>query len=356
MGGFPPIFLYTMNLKKYIYLYLKEGNPAFRVFKGFTRENLPEVLNISENWQPDMNENHSLFFFPGCSVPRFKTRKIFSNTQTPKNATVAFISPDTLEGNTKSLIFHKCALQVTYSQIETFTKYMDKGDTFHSLVQNPHDGIYLDYQFWFVNRHTNYGFRSLSDHYPNIHNQRTSENHLLDSNQLFEIPKDSNLYDLKCDIFHEKEALAIVNADKTAISSEQYDMLREMGNSKNDENFSLMMSMMTNCDYEKSVMPLMFLIREFGAKMFEQPSSKHVGFRGMLSFFEIPREELKSIHISTITHIAKRFNIFTSTNMIKISMLYAKDYPNYPSAITAADGWQLGPINYKCEMPDDQNT
>ena len=82
-----------MNLKTYIlfeYDDSVQGCIKMKIVKGFTRDNIKSALNVKTGWQATGSDK--LYFFPGCSVPRFKVRENFSCTNKPSSATAAFIS------------------------------------------------------------------------------------------------------------------------------------------------------------------------------------------------------------------------------------------------------------------------
>ena len=125
-----------IQTKKYLVLDLID-NPTYneftdnfqkiikpRIVTGFLRSDVKEVLSINSNWEP--KDNEKIYFFPGCTVPRFKVRDKYAVTIKPENATVAFINPKNLIGSDTTFEYFKNLLPISRDELQNIADaYID---------------------------------------------------------------------------------------------------------------------------------------------------------------------------------------------------------------------------------------
>ncbi len=102
--------------------------------------------------------------------------------------------------------------------------------------------------------------------------------------RLLGINHKSGLKDLPCEVYLEDEILQILNKDNFVVDLEKYEELKSFGNTKDKENLVLMMELMANCDFEKSFIYLLFLLKEFSQDIFPLKESSHVNFKSLLTY------------------------------------------------------------------------
>jgi len=123
-----------------------------KVITGFFRSEIDAILNVQEIWNPLGNNQDNLFFFPGCSVPRFKVREHFSCTIKLDKATAAFVSKNTLTGSDNTFKHYRSVKPIPKHELFAFLHDVHQPfiyDTVDSILQNPNiDGVYLSRELW----------------------------------------------------------------------------------------------------------------------------------------------------------------------------------------------------------------
>jgi hypothetical protein len=339
-----------MNYKNYIIFDVDDyRNMTMKVMKGFTRDTLKESLNVKDNWQEQGGDK--LYFFPGCSVPRFKVREKWACTIKPSNATAAFVS-DNMEGSDSTFYFYPKVRPVELYDIKYWIEDLidDKlANRFANFIEhNTVDQIYLSKALYYEhNYHTNFHLQSvsLSQHFSNrqIESSRMfAYNWSEPQYQVIGINPQSDVGNMTCDIYHESDLLKILNEDQFVIDETKYDELRAFGNADDDENLVLMMELMSNCHYQKSLVHLVYLIKEFGETIQNKKESQHVNFKGLLTFLELDVKKIDKLDINDITRILRKHNKFTKQNVVTLSSLCSEDYINYADSTNVC--WTKGPI------------
>lgn len=337
-----------MNLKTYIlfdYDDSVEGCIKMKIVKGFTRDNIKNALNVKTGWQATGSDK--LYFFPGCSVPRFKVREKFSCTNKPSSATAAFIS-DNLEGSDTSFDFYPKCMPVDINEWRPFMNQLidDKiPQRFEMFYQNNTiEKIFLSKKLWYDRYWSTYftgtGI-SLSSHLSN----RWSFKYdcmSLQENQLIGLSNSPEMRAMTCDVYMESDILKVLNENQFVIDEVKYNELRAFGNSGDSENLVLMMELMSNCDYDKSIVHLLFLLKEFGDDIGNLKEAQHVNFRSLLTFLDLDLKELSNLDINKLTATLRKQKKFTRANAQLVSSLCSEDYINYSNSDNLC--WTQGPV------------
>ena len=343
------------NLKKYLVLspnYIDDAdNPyevTIKVVNGFTRDNVEDVLDIQKDWKPLGGDLDKLYFFPGSSVPRFKVRENYTCTITPEKATAAFLNKDTLEGN-KALIYYKDMMPVDADDIIDWAKTWHSDNKYNllkSILDNGNiESIFLTKEFWntqFYNSKYSNTDTDLSELNSTVSRYSFQMEASNNCNQLLGINKKSNLNNLTCDVFLEKEILNVLNEGNITIDEDKYKELRSFGQTGEKENQILMMELMSNSDFDESVMYLLFLLKEFGNEISKYKEVKHVNFKSLLSFLNLTSNDIKNIGLGDMTRALKTRKKFTKANAAIISQIYAGEYVQYSHDDNEC--WVEGPV------------
>lgn len=349
-----------MNLKKYIVLspvqetLRDDDNYPYtkctvqtRLINGFTGDKTSHALNAKDEWTPLGNDKDRLYFLPGCNVPRFKVRDKFSVTIKPEYATACFVSQDTLVGSDTMFQQYKNLMPLSTKQAREFmdaVKDHKSRERFFMLFQNNDiETVFVTKEFWYNFCYSTSYFRvgQASDHFTT---SRYQHKHVMaeTQHQLYAVTPKSTIGLLKCDVYIEDSVLTHLNKDNLVLSEEKYEEFRNFGNAEDKENLILMMELMSNCDFEKSIVYLLFLLKEFGKPIQSTKESNHVNFKSLITFLKIKHDDLNSIDINAMTRILRANNQFTRTNAMRLSMLFAGDIINYSDAANAC--WNAGPV------------
>lgn len=292
-----------------------------KVVTGFTADNLQDSLNIQTNWTPVGGNKDKLFFFPGCSVPRFKVREHFNCTIKLENATAAFVSKENMEGgsvfNTYNHLF-----PFDYHEVKDFMNGLeDKAakTLFFSFPYGKFEKIFFDESLWHIN-------------YWHVTNQLSSKNisevmsnSATDKNywsfkyvkkepqyRLIGIDFSKGVPNVGMNVYFEDEILKVLNQDNFIIDNEKYHELRAFGNTLDKENIILMMELMANCNFQKSIVYLFLLVKEFNSEIFSHKEAEHVNFKSLLSFLGIDAKT--NISPTDVISSLKRNHLYTHAN------------------------------------------
>ena len=300
-----------------------------KVLSGFFKKDLDDVISPKKNWTPNGDGTDRLYFFPGCSVPRVKVREKFTCTIKPAYGTAAFISRDGLDSSeamfTKMRVYptSRAALQPFMDNLSVANQHLKP--MFDSLLDN---GMQVGLSYQIIDTHWNqdgFGQYTLNQLYPkNIHEIRNEVLGDVNENTFYNVPRTSQLNDLNCNVYDEKEILKILNEDKVVLDDERYEEMRMYGQSGDDENITVMMELLANSHYEKSLPNICFILAEFKDKIHKKKKQKEqVNFKSLLVYLDIDPKRIDDISIGDLTHILKAKKQFTRSNAFRLSQFYA---------------------------------
>jgi hypothetical protein len=363
-----------MNFKRHIVLdidYKGKHRPypdvRIRVRKGITAEDMTNEL--ADDWEPDKKDR--LYFFPGCTVPRFKVREKFNTTIKPEYATAAFISPTTLKGsdNMFDAITRARTIDGNY-MLDWFEAIYGEDHHFvikyKSILLNCEPNVIIHDDHWYKFRHS---CPSDARYDPMTIQKWRIENHFEDYSNM-DIPvseitsfyspvKDSALNDLTCSIYPQDAILRILNEDNLVINNKKYEELRLMANSEDDENIILVMELMANANYKESFVYLLLLLQEFNSKITSRTKEiNHVNFKSLLHFLDLDERKIHNITIEMLMTGMKKHKQFTRANLQRVSQFFvAQELPNggHITGVTDTAHFTTGPVlrpEYNNELDD----
>ena len=307
-----------------------------RIVTGFLRSEVKQAITVSEGWVPQPTDK--LFFFPGCIVPRFKVREKYTVTIKPENATVAFINKDGLTGSDSTFKHYSDLMPITRPEANRIIEdYMDSNRKvmLKSILDNPAiEQIFLSKEWWTQWMYTNTFLRE-NGAQVGTHELLESvrkyfhESHCTESQyQLLAYVPDASVNSMNCPIYLQDEILKQLNTGNLIINEKKYRELRAFGETGDKDNIVLMMELMANSDYEKSVAYLIFLLREFGQTICYYPEVDHINFKSLLNFLDIPKTRLTqryNFNVHYITTLLKKHKAFTKNNVMMLTSLCADD-------------------------------
>lgn len=316
---------------------------------GFTGDEISKALDIQQEWTPLGNGADRLYFLPGCTVPRFKVREFYNCTIKPENATACFVSRQSLTGSDTTLVhysnLYKCTDHEAQNIMLNLKDLKSKNLYFNIMDNNTIKAVFLNKEFWLERAYSTYFFMNNTRLSEYTENSRYSHKSIMKEPefQLYSFPQQSELHKVKCQYYFEDAVLKYLNQNNLLLNEEKYQELRAFGNTSDDENLILMMELMSNCDFEKSIVYLLFLLKEFGRQIVPLKESNHVNFKSLLSYLGLKPEDLSNMDINIMTGILRKHKQFTRNNALRLSMLFAEngniDYDN-PGNIC----WTEGPV------------
>ena len=336
-----------------------------RIVTGFLRSEVKQAMTVSEGWVPQPSDK--LFFFPGCIVPRFKVREKYTVTIKPENATVAFINKDGLTGSDSTFKHYNDLMPITRPEANRIIEaYMDSNRKvmLKSILDNPTiEQIFLSKEWWSQCMYTSTFLKEKGEQVRTndllesvrkyIHESHCTESQY----QLLAYVPGASVNSMNCPIYLQDEILKQLNTGNLIINEKKYRELRAFGETGDKDNIVLMMELMANSDYEKSVAYLIFLLREFGQKICQYSEVDHVNFKSLLNFLDIPKTKLAqrwAFNVNYITTLLKKHKAFTKNNVMILTSLCANDSIGDNDSCPWQSGISLKPTFYNT-LDKDEN-
>lgn len=224
-------------------------------------------------------KNDKIFFLNGCTIPRFKI-KGYCNSNDCKvvkyidSASVIILGKNTFNDhfiyenehfvNKETLIEYLSNMMIELNTIE----YSTWASTFVSYLQS-YEGEIKSSSYYRVRNELDLG-----SSYDNLFVTPESYEKLL------------KIEESTCEFILEETLLKELNGG-LIMDAEIYESIKRLIESSDDSNMKLAMEMMANCDYDKSAVYLMLLLKEYGAKMYGTNNSHHINFKALLKYFNI---------------------------------------------------------------------
>ena len=125
--------------------------------------------------------------------------------------------------------------------------------------------------------------------------------------------------------YHYRELLPHMNGEKTiTIDEKVFDQLSNMFESEDSDNHVLAMEIMANCNYQKSIMYLLILLREHNYNIGKLRSRTHVNFKSLLGYLGMKHDHLY-VHAYEMIDIILERNLLTLENLQYLFDRYQDD-------------------------------
>jgi hypothetical protein len=85
---------------------------------------------------------------------------------------------------------------------------------------------------------------------------------------------------------HQDEMLKQLNTG-SVLDEEMYTQIHRLFESSDKENTKLAMEAMANCDFQKSAVYLLLLVKKYGEKIYNSGNRHHVNFKSLLKYFQL---------------------------------------------------------------------
>lgn len=251
---------------------------------------MDEVLIDTKGYQ--FSASDKLFFMPGCTVPRFKVKQLCEATgmsvvKTPDRATVIIKGDDTSKEVTSlSYDYHT----VTVDQLRDWIndnysvgnigtlklkQELDKEDIFDMVVLSDYNvrGPLISGP---SNASSKWVKKTIKD-------TQTTEVWASEDKRIRDFDK---ILDLNLPIVYQNDLLAIINTNNV-MDKHMYEEAVKMFDSEDTNNHVLAMELMANCDYQKSAIYLLSLLKKFHSKISYRKEKDHVNFSALCTFFDV---------------------------------------------------------------------
>jgi len=326
-------------VKTYLKIELYNTDTGFSNY-GISHLNIEGRLSVTEGYFPDNDTDNTFdnakteynltvgdkfYFLPGVSVPRIKLKDLASShkIKTVKDindATVIFTGRKTMHSVTDYVWHHavnKDALLVFLASAKTNNNITDY--EYEKLVpvisSSTEDKLCTNYQTIRLILDTDIPYHIENSQYDG-------------SNKFVTINPDySDLYHaLQTRELYTEDALYphLNGPDATVIDEGMYESISEMFRSSDDDNCTLAMEIMANCDYNESIVYLGLLFNNYGYKIYNMRSKNHVNFKSLLNYMGNTSKD-PSMEKDEIVRCILNKNLLTVDHMNVLSKEFAND-------------------------------
>jgi hypothetical protein len=234
-----------------------------------------------------------LWFYPGCEIPRFKVKQFcvkhdVSVVKYKDKSSVRFMGPESIKeliesyngrATTKDIFLQwldtvMCNAYVPLRDAIVATQsafVFIKGGALGSFCKKDLFGTKVLFP------------RTDEAPYHSIDYIKDDENY----QQLTDMMSDVNLRS-------QDDLLSLLNTG-VEMDQKMYDDIHRLFESSDKENTKLAMEAMANCDFQKSAVYLLLLLKEYGQKMSDSGNKHHVNFKSLIKYFQIRNLENMSV-------------------------------------------------------------
>jgi hypothetical protein len=96
-----------------------------------------------------------------------------------------------------------------------------------------------------------------------------------------------DLLNYKKPFVYDSKFLEYVSEDLYVIDENNYEELRSLGNSHDKENHLMLMELLSNCNFNKSFLYILFILSEYANQFKSLDQYKHVNFQSLLKYIKI---------------------------------------------------------------------
>ncbi len=228
----------------------------------------------------DIKKGQKIYFFPGCTAPRFKVRQLCQKedmaiVRTPEKATVSIVGDQTTSelvlNQYFNYVFNKAdivsVLKDSNTHSTTFLGFIDHLTNKENLA----DEVIIP-SYSFKSYFTDAGITCWSEEF-----WTAGETDLVNFDMVMELGVP----------FVTQDSLLKFVTQGTLMTRDMHDEIENMFNSSDRNNHILAMEIMANCDYEKSALYLLQLFSNNRTKISTVKEKNHVNFQSLCKFFNV---------------------------------------------------------------------
>jgi hypothetical protein len=281
----------------------------------FKSEDIKDHNEVNLNgYKP--NKKDKLFFYPGCDVPRYKVRtwgkdKEISITNKESSATHIIAGIKTVKNCLNIGIY------AMSEDAEVYCKWLDQNYPMSVELINMksairgagHDRIFINRyllggysanglgeidRYGMRNGHTaaTFGFKSLTGELPGSNFKNWTSINYADEAELLKL---NTMFDETSNVYSEQSLIEYVNEGSAIIDKAMYEQIRAMFKSNSKEDHLVGLSIMSNCNVKPSLHFLLLLLQEFSHIIVSLKEHKHVNFKSLLKYLNLPRWDMLSV-------------------------------------------------------------
>lgn len=268
-------------------------------------------------------EKDKLYFLPGCNIPRFKLKEYCTTHKVAPvkyrvRANVVIAGPQSYE----QLFMIKHNSRISFDTFNTWINTISPlGDLRFLQLKNDLKTVNENFDYITIDRTI---FVKLIDKLTPFNiiiniPIRSDNNHPVGNYSTLVCVKDeeslnilNDMSDSNGNFYSQDDVLAELNTGMV-LNGDNYQNIRNLLMSADNENTKLAMECMSNCDFKQSALSVLLLLREFGNKMYGTKNKDHVNFKALLTYFKI--SNLTHIGIDTIIDSLLSKDLLTQTNL-----------------------------------------
>lgn len=259
-------------------------------------------------------EGDRIWFHPGCDIPRFKVKRFCQDNNVAvvkykEKSTVRFIGPDSIQ----ELIF---SYQGNSMHKDSFLAWLDTVmcnaylQLKEDILKAKSDRVYLGAALGRFCNEDMFGKKILdktdtSYGYANYVKDDSSYQQIVD------MCADPNLKS-------QDDLLALLNTG-TEMDEKMYNDIHRLFESTDKENTRLAMEAMANCDFQKSAVYLLLLVKKYGNKISNSGNVHHVNFKSLIKYFQI--KSLDNISVDDMINSLRHQKLLSVDNLNRLMPL-----------------------------------
>lgn len=292
-------------------------DPVTRIINYEIRHNVylktSTLTSFSAIYTPKQGDK--LWFYPGCTIPRFKLKQFCNAHGTAlvkyiDKANVKFTSEESIS----EILMNNSANAMGK---EEFITWLD------TVMCN----AYMQLRADVVNSGCNF-----------VYMTHQAGNSFLDK-KLFgnkRLPDNSTTYkygikhipDEKLSLFtsmmtdpeiYLQDSLLVHLNTGAIMDQNMYDDIQRLFKTSDKENTKLAMEAMANCDFQKSAVYLLLILKEHGQVIFDSGNRNHVNFKSLLKYFNI--KEITRISVDGMINALRHQNLLSVDNLNRLMPL-----------------------------------
>lgn len=282
-----------------------------------------------------------LYIFPDCNIPRFKVKGFceannLSVAKFKDTANIWFSNEDNIKDSYFEE-FNYCATVTKRAMLKYLAevKIRYNGNELSELIRDIENSQanFVIINSSFIYQIKNYGafkgpkyeFLERSD----LENYDDDDKVIPFDETLIEYDSDKDYYYFENaekeaeyttllthgNVYDESALVSLLNSE-LVMDKEIYEGMKNLFESGDTSNHRVAMESMANCDYLKSAIYLLFLVKDYRSKMYNSDMKNHINFKSFLKFFDINVRDY--ITFDNIVEILIKKDIMTRENLALI--------------------------------------
>lgn len=259
-----------------------------------------------------------IFLVSGCNIPRFKVKQFCKNYEVSlvkyiEKANAKFIGPECIYP------------LVDYIKSNLYYQYSKKDTIAHIIKHTGSDPAYLPLLTCITNCESPYvvftrnsvnpynSTGDLRDFTYSLFFKEHSKVPSLIFRSMVDYEKYTS-YTTEPEFYDQNQIITRINTGGI-MGVEEYQSIQRLLKSSDKENVKLAMEGMANCDYEKSCVFLMLLLKEYRNMILTCHTYNHVNFQSMIKFFEIQNYSNTELDLNDIIESLLKRKLLNKANL-----------------------------------------